>query len=83
MLAATESRWHDAQGHFERALELEGRLGASAFVARTQLWYARMLLARAGPDDAPAAMRLVAAASEAADRMNLAELKRRLAELRE
>ena len=83
MLAAIESRWDDAQGHFERALELEGRIGASAFVARTQLWYARMLLARAGPDDASAAMRLVAAASEAADRMNLAELRRRLAELHE
>jgi hypothetical protein len=44
-------RWQDAADHFERALAANERLGAAPALARTQLDYAKMLLAK-GDDDA-------------------------------
>jgi tetratricopeptide (TPR) repeat protein len=51
ILASTISRWDDAARHFERALELNARMGARPWVARTQCDYADMLLARRAPGD--------------------------------
>jgi tetratricopeptide (TPR) repeat protein len=59
MLAATCGRYDEAEGLFERALELEEGLGLSPFVARTRLWFARALAARGDNDRA----RAVASAS--------------------
>jgi hypothetical protein len=39
-------RWDDAELHFEQALEANARMGARPWLARTQLDFARMLLAR-------------------------------------
>jgi DNA-binding CsgD family transcriptional regulator len=49
MLAATLSRWDDAQRHFEQALAMNTRMGAKPWLAHTQFQYAKMLLARARP----------------------------------
>ena len=49
MLAATTSRWEDAAGHFEDALEMNARMGARPWLAHTQRDYAETLLARDVP----------------------------------
>jgi tetratricopeptide (TPR) repeat protein len=46
LLASTMSRWNDAASHFERALNMNARMGARPWVAHTQHDYARMLLDR-------------------------------------
>ena len=51
LLAATMSRWDDAQRHFEAAVDLESRMKAPPYLARTQFESARMLWARRGPGD--------------------------------
>ena len=50
-LAATLQRWDDAEQHYQRALELEGRLDAIPLVARTRYWYARVLIGRGSTND--------------------------------
>ena len=62
ILAATMARWEDAGRHFERALELNARMGARPWVAHTQHDYARMLIRRSAPDDARRASGLLKAA---------------------
>ena len=49
LLVAVESRWDDAERHFEDAIEVNRRIGARPWLAHTQEDYARMLLARAAP----------------------------------
>jgi tetratricopeptide (TPR) repeat protein len=51
MLAATISLWDDAAGHFDRALEMNRKMGARPWVAHTLHDYASMLLERRGPGD--------------------------------
>jgi DNA-binding SARP family transcriptional activator len=51
LLAGTMSRWDDAERHFERALEMNARMGTRPWLAHTQHDYARMLIRRGGPDD--------------------------------
>ena len=46
MLAATMSRWEEAQRHFADALAMNARMGAKPWLAHTQHEYARMLLRR-------------------------------------
>jgi tetratricopeptide (TPR) repeat protein len=48
ILAATASRWQDAEQHFDSALEVHARIGAQAWLAATEHDYGRMLLARGG-----------------------------------
>jgi DNA-binding CsgD family transcriptional regulator/tetratricopeptide (TPR) repeat protein len=50
MLAATIGEWPRAEQHFERALELNRRMGADTWLAHTQYEYARGLRA-AGRDE--------------------------------
>jgi tetratricopeptide (TPR) repeat protein len=45
-LAATMSRWHQAESHFDQALAMNARMGAKPWLAHTQYQYAHMLLAR-------------------------------------
>jgi DNA-binding NarL/FixJ family response regulator len=45
MLAATLGEWHRAEEHFARAVELNRRMEATAWLAHTNYQYARMLLA--------------------------------------
>jgi DNA-binding SARP family transcriptional activator len=62
LLAATMSRWNEAGRHFERALEMNARMGARPWVAHTQHDYARMLMHRGAPDDQRRACGLLRAA---------------------
>jgi DNA-binding SARP family transcriptional activator/tetratricopeptide (TPR) repeat protein len=59
LLASTTSRWEDAAGHFERALDMNARMGARPWVAHTQDDYARMLLARDEAGDRERALELI------------------------
>jgi DNA-binding CsgD family transcriptional regulator len=45
MLAATLGEWSRAEGHFEQAIELNRRMGSTAWLAHTNFEYARMRLA--------------------------------------
>jgi tetratricopeptide (TPR) repeat protein len=64
LLATTMSRWEEAERHFERALEMNSRMGARPWVAHTQHDHAGMLVRRGTPgDDGRAAELLRAAAS--------------------
>ena len=51
LLAATMSRWEDAERHFKGALEMNDRMGARPWLAHTQHQYAAMLLARGQAGD--------------------------------
>lgn len=64
--------------HGERGLAAHGRVGAVAFVARSQYDLARALLARAAADDGDRARRLLAEAEATAARMGLVNLARRI-----
>jgi tetratricopeptide (TPR) repeat protein len=46
ILEATRGQWNTAERHFEHALEMNRRMHARPWLARTQYEYARMLLAR-------------------------------------
>jgi class 3 adenylate cyclase len=59
LLAATLGRADDAARHFEDALAINGRMGARQAVARTQVEYADLLLARGGPGDRAKALDLL------------------------
>ena len=58
MLAATESRWGDAEHHFQTALDVNERIGARPWLAHAQADFARMLSARGQPDDSERALEL-------------------------
>ena len=62
LLATTMSHWEQAERHFERALEMNARMGAQPWVAHTQHDYARMLIRRGAPDDERRASELLRAA---------------------
>jgi DNA-binding CsgD family transcriptional regulator/tetratricopeptide (TPR) repeat protein len=64
MLAATLGEWSRAEEHFERASELNRRMGFNTWLAHTNYEYARMLLA--GPPEERSA---VAALLDEADRL--------------
>jgi tetratricopeptide (TPR) repeat protein len=59
LLATTMGQWEDAETHFDAALELNARLGARPWLARTQHDYAQMLLARRQALDAERARELL------------------------
>jgi len=59
LLATTLERWDDALSHFEVALEMNERMGARPWLARTQDDYARMLFVHGEPGDAERAQRLL------------------------
>lgn len=62
VLAATISRFDDAERHFRAALAMNERMGARPWVAHTEHDYARMLLARDAPGDREKARELLASA---------------------
>lgn len=51
LLATVIGAWDDAERHFEVALRRNERLGARAFLARTQCEYGHMLIRRGRPGD--------------------------------
>ena len=52
ILATATERWSEATRHFEDALEMNARMEARPWLARTHDDYARMLLLRGGSGDA-------------------------------
>jgi tetratricopeptide (TPR) repeat protein len=59
MLASTMSRWEQAAGHFEQAIEMNSAMGALPWVAHSQQDYAQMLLRKNAPADKPQALELI------------------------
>ena len=74
LLAATFGDQDVAARHFDAALAMNERMGARPFLARTQLWYARLLIARDGPGDRGRASALLTASREIADACGMASL---------
>jgi tetratricopeptide (TPR) repeat protein len=58
-LAATDGRCEQAEEHFEKAIQLNERIGARPWVARTRYDFARMLIARGRPADRQRALTLL------------------------
>jgi DNA-binding SARP family transcriptional activator/tetratricopeptide (TPR) repeat protein len=71
LLATTMSRWHDAERHFQAAIEMDRRTGGQPWLAHTQSDYARMLLARGRPGDRERARDLTASARATNDRLGM------------
>ena len=65
VLATTQGRFDDAERHFERAIEMERRMGARPWLAHAQHDQAAMRLARGGPGDRQRARSLLADAVRA------------------
>jgi tetratricopeptide (TPR) repeat protein len=82
MLATVMSRYEEAAGHFEAALERNARIASALWVAYTQHDYARMLLLRGRPDDRRRACQLLDEASAAARELGLTSLAERVRPLR-
>ncbi|MDQ6725901.1 MAG: AAA family ATPase, partial [Actinomycetota bacterium] len=74
MVATAQGRFEEAARWFDAAIATEAGLRAPPLVARTGVWYARMLLARAGPDDLHRAEALLDASIEIAERLGMAGL---------
>lgn len=72
-----------ARRHWERALALDRRLGATIFVTATQVDLAVLLRAEAGADAVQRARDLLAAAASEADRIGQVALVARIAALRD
>jgi class 3 adenylate cyclase len=64
MLAMTLERYEDADGHFATAAELEERLGAPLFLARTHASWARALIARGRSEDLERAQHMLEQAED-------------------
>jgi hypothetical protein len=75
-LAATLARWEQAERHLTEAAAAHEHLGAKAWLARTRLEWARMLLARRQPGDAERARVLLGQTLDAARPLRLANVER-------
>ena len=83
LLAATRSRWSEAQHHFEDALAMNARMGARPWLAHTQHAYAKMLLARGQVGDHEQAMSLLDAALASSCELGMRALEARVTALQE
>ena len=73
MLATTMGEWERAEQHFERAIELNQRMGAETWLAHTAYEYGRLLLKRPRGDRSRAA-ELLDRAGELAGRIGMSAL---------
>ncbi len=80
MLAATLGEWARAESHFERAIELNRRLGARTWLAHTAYEYGRMLLRR-GRDRRDRAGELLGEADGLAEQIGMPALLARIRSL--
>jgi len=80
MLAATLGDLERAERHFERAMELNRRMGARTWLAHTAYQYGRTLVARRDGDRARAAA-LLGEAETLAEQIGMPALRRRLEDL--
>ena len=77
MLAAVLGDWDRAEAHFERAMELNRRMGAATWLAHTAYEYGRTLRERPGGDPERAAA-LLGEAAELAERIGMTALAGRV-----
>jgi tetratricopeptide (TPR) repeat protein len=78
LLAATMGLWEQAVAHFEAALNLNARLGARPWLARSEYGYAQMLLERGESGDAERAGTLLRRASRTAQELGMTTLAERV-----
>jgi tetratricopeptide (TPR) repeat protein len=78
MLAATFGEFDKAEAHFERALEMNERIGARPWLAHTKAEYALLLRRRGARGDSERAEALANEAWEIAAELEMVLLKRRL-----
>jgi class 3 adenylate cyclase/tetratricopeptide (TPR) repeat protein len=81
-LADAIGRHEDADRHFAAAAELDERLGAPLFLARTRIAWARALLARGGPEDGDRAQVMLEQAADAGRRLDAEIITREVADCR-
>ena len=74
MLATVLGRFTDAEAWFEAAVALEDQAGSSPLLARTQYWFARMLVASDDPAEPSRASDLLAASLQTAESLGMAGL---------
>ena len=74
MLAATQGHDEEAEARYRSALDLEERMGAPPFAARTRYWYARFLLGRGGPGDRAQGEQLLSEAIGRAEELGMKRL---------
>lgn len=82
ILAATLGHHREAQAFFEQGRERNEELGALPMVAMTVTHHAAMLVARNGPGDAAAALRLLWRAEELAHKLDMGYIAQTAAKLR-
>lgn len=83
LLASAMSRWDEARAHFEAAIGANSRLGARAFLARTEYEYARALLRQGRAEDQCRAGALLERAAATAGSLGMTALGRAIERLRE
>jgi tetratricopeptide (TPR) repeat protein len=76
LLATTAGEWDEAESYFAAAAVIQERIAAPTFLARTRVEWARMLITRAGRDDAVRAHDLLNKALTTARERGLAKLER-------
>jgi class 3 adenylate cyclase/tetratricopeptide (TPR) repeat protein len=81
LLARALERFSDADAYFRTAAVTHERIGAPAWLARTRLEWARMLLGRAEPGDGERAHGLLRQALATAQELGLANIERGAVEL--
>lgn len=81
LLATTERDWSTAETQFAAAAATHEHIGAAAWLARTRLEWARMLVARRQPGDAEQAGALLGQAAATARELGLAKLETETGEL--
>jgi len=81
-LASTLERYEQAEEHFGSAAEIEERLGAPLFLARTRAGWARTLIARGRPEDRERAAQMLEQADDTAERLGGELITREVAECR-
>lgn len=83
LLAATLSRWEEAERHFQDALGMNQRMGARPWAARTRFDLARMLLARDRPGDRGDARELLRQVLRSGESLGMTALSRQASSLLE
>ena len=77
ILATVLGQWEEAERWFAEALEMHVRMGARPWLARTELAWAEMLLARGEPGDEVAARQRLAEAIVLADALGMVAVAER------
>jgi tetratricopeptide (TPR) repeat protein len=81
-LATLMELYEQAERHFAAAAEIEERLGAPLFLARTHAGWAHALIARGRPEDLDRAQRMLEQAEETATRLGGGLVTREVVECR-